>query len=308
MNSQTTHTGKSIVAFILLTLGVTWAVEFALIGKGMRFDEMRALDAPALWLVAVMMIPGIMAVLVARFVEGVPFKKIRGTLGLYLGTSIGPYFLTILLIPLVFATIYGVSWGAGLAEFTPPVPGADGIEGLDTAYLLKVALPLSIVLGPFINLIFGLGEEVGWRGFLLPRLLHLGKARAYLLLGVIWGLWHAPLILAGFNYPGDPAGGIVMMCILSVAFGFFINEMTPALPVRHPGRFHPRRVQRPGIRCLALALPRHAPHPGRPLRVGGRGMLADPGAGDHPHPRPVARLKTPSPSPRKPHPRSMDCF
>ena len=54
----------------------------------------------------------------------------------------------------------------------------------------------------------------------------LGKWKAYLLVGVIWGLWHAPLVAIGFNYPGMPVLGIVMMVLLTTALGIFINEMT----------------------------------------------------------------------------------
>ena len=54
----------------------------------------------------------------------------------------------------------------------------------------------------------------------------LGKAKAYLALGIVWGLWHAPLILVGFNYPGYPVLGIVWMAALTTALGIFINEMT----------------------------------------------------------------------------------
>jgi len=44
-----------------------------------------------------------------------------------------------------------------------------------------------------------------WLAWLSPaKLLPLGKVKAYLLLGCIWGFWHAPLILMGFNYPGYP--------------------------------------------------------------------------------------------------------
>jgi membrane protease YdiL (CAAX protease family) len=84
----------------------------------------------------------------------------------------------------------------------------------------------SLLVAPFINSIFGLGEELGWRGYLLPRLMPLGKAKAYLLLGIIWGLWHAPLILVGFNYPGYPVLGILMMILMTTAIGFTINELT----------------------------------------------------------------------------------
>jgi membrane protease YdiL (CAAX protease family) len=84
---------------------------------------------------------------------------------------------------------------------------------------------VSTLVAPFINSLFGLGEEIGWRGFLLPRLLPLGKPRAYVLLGVIWGLWHAPLVAVGFNYPGYPVLGIIWMCGLTTALGMYINEL-----------------------------------------------------------------------------------
>lgn len=58
--------------------------------------------------------------------------------------------------------------------------------------IILVALPI-IVVGLVMLVTFG--EELGWRGYLLPRLLPLGKTRAALLIGVIWGLWHLPTIL-----------------------------------------------------------------------------------------------------------------
>ena len=85
---------------------------------------------------------------------------------------------------------------------------------------------LSIIVGPTINGLFGFGEEFGWRGYLLPKLMPLGKVRAYILLGVIWGLWHAPLILVGFNYPGYPVLGIIAMMGFMTAVGIYLNEMT----------------------------------------------------------------------------------
>nr|WP_287410574.1 CPBP family intramembrane metalloprotease [Pseudodesulfovibrio sp.] len=216
---------KPLLLFIALTFGATWAVEFFLISKGMRFDSLTGMSSPALWLMAVMWIPGASALLVTAFVEKKNFVDLRDSLRLRLGTSLGAYFLTILLVPTLFAGIYLLSWGLGFGDFNPQIPGVEtGETNLES--VLQVMLPMSIVLGPFINLIFGLGEEIGWRGFMLPRLMPLGKPLAYSLLGILWGIWHAPLILAGFNYPGYPVGGIVMMCILCFAFGLFLNEMT----------------------------------------------------------------------------------
>lgn len=72
---------------------------------------------------------------------------------------------------------------------------------------------------------FLFGEEFGWRGYLLPRLVPLGGVPAALLVGLVWGFWHAPLIvLDDFNYPGYPWLGVPMMmlfCILlSIIFAW----------------------------------------------------------------------------------------
>ena len=56
-------------------------------------------------------------------------------------------------------------------------------------------------MSPIVNIIACLGEEVGWRGFLLPNLLEkFTPIKATLLTGFIWGVWHAPMIAMGYNY------------------------------------------------------------------------------------------------------------
>jgi membrane protease YdiL (CAAX protease family) len=49
-------------------------------------------------------------------------------------------------------------------------------------------------------LFLSFGEEFGWRAYLLPKLLPLGSRKAILLVSAIWGAWHWPAILTGFNY------------------------------------------------------------------------------------------------------------
>jgi membrane protease YdiL (CAAX protease family) len=61
----------------------------------------------------------------------------------------------------------------------------------------------SLISGVTIGAVFAFGEEYGWRGYLLPKLLPLGEFRASLLVGVIWAFWHTPALLAGLNYPGS---------------------------------------------------------------------------------------------------------
>jgi membrane protease YdiL (CAAX protease family) len=104
--------------------------------------------------------------------------------------------------------------------------GADMSTAPPAPSLLAGLLLASLLAAPFINAVFGFGEELGWRGYLLPKLMPLGRSRAYVAVGAIWGLWHAPLIVIGFNYPGYPVLGIVAMMALTTALGTYINEMT----------------------------------------------------------------------------------
>jgi membrane protease YdiL (CAAX protease family) len=78
---------------------------------------------------------------------------------------------------------------------------------------------MSLIAGPFINLIATFGEEFGWTGYLLPSLLPLGRWRAVSIYGVIWGLWHAPLIVGGFHYAGHPIAGVLFFCAFTTTVG-----------------------------------------------------------------------------------------
>ena len=71
--------------------------------------------------------------------------------------------------------------------------------------LLWLIQPVNIVIGGVLNSVPVLGEELGWRGFLFPRLRELiGPGWAVLAQGIIWAGWHAPVILLGYNYPSNP--------------------------------------------------------------------------------------------------------
>ncbi len=231
MSNETSYNRPvaSILWFLIITFAITYVIELTLIREGIRFDDSSVQSTPTLWLLAVMWIPGLAALFVTKVVEGVSFRGLTNALLLRMG-SVGPYFLTFFIAPMAFAAMYSLSWALGLTNpdltMTSLTDALGYEESLTQETVFQVMLPLSIFLGPLINFVFGLGEEIGWRGFLLPRLMPLGKFKAYLILGILWGLWHAPLIYAGFNYPGHPITGIFMMCALSFAFGLFINEMT----------------------------------------------------------------------------------
>jgi membrane protease YdiL (CAAX protease family) len=93
--------------------------------------------------------------------------------------------------------------------------------------VLLVQTAIALVMAPVLNAIPILGEEFGWRAYLQPRLMPLGGRRAMLWMGLIWGLWHAPMIALGHNYglayPGAPWTGIVAMTWFTFVFGTFIG-------------------------------------------------------------------------------------
>ncbi len=77
--------------------------------------------------------------------------------------------------------------------------------------LLPLLLVQSLVAGTTINALAAYGEEAGWRGWMHEELAPLGFWSRTLVTGVLWGLWHTPLILQGHNYPDHPVLGVVLM-------------------------------------------------------------------------------------------------
>jgi membrane protease YdiL (CAAX protease family) len=89
------------------------------------------------------------------------------------------------------------------------------------AIMLIMALQM-VVIGPFLGLIISFGEEYGWRGYLQTELTHLGRIRGVFLLGVIWGIWHWPVIWMGYNYPGQPIFGSIAMVFMCIILAYFL--------------------------------------------------------------------------------------
>ena len=88
---------------------------------------------------------------------------------------------------------------------------------------LIVSAVQSVVMGSFLGLLIGFGEEYGWRGYLQRELVKLGKVKGIALLGVIWGVWHAPAIWLGHNYAGYPVLGTGLMVAYSTGLAFVLG-------------------------------------------------------------------------------------
>src|SRR5258705_8214246 len=86
--------------------------------------------------------------------------------------------------------------------------------------IFLLSLAQGVIAGFTVNLPFTFGEELGWRGLLLRETQTSGFLRSNLFIGVVWGLWHAPLIAQGHNYPGHPLAGIFMMTLFTTTLSF----------------------------------------------------------------------------------------
>jgi uncharacterized protein len=131
-----------------------------------------------------------------------------------------------LIIPIVIGLVaYGIAWTTSLAQFDPKPAGlAAQLVGDTTSpvivFLVMVALTATI--GTIFGTLTAAGEEIGWRGYMLTRLIDAGVPRPILVSGLIWGLWHVPLILGGVIYADSPspvlAAALFMVSATSFAY------------------------------------------------------------------------------------------
>ena len=102
-----------------------------------------------------------------------------------------------------------------------PIPSSLYIPALIVLFVLVavIGVPLSGIAGVF-------GEEYGWRGFLQSELTKLGNLKGVLLVGLIWGIWHFPIILRGIHtYPPSVLGlflGVVFFVLWGIIQGYAV--------------------------------------------------------------------------------------
>ncbi|MCC6098485.1 MAG: CPBP family intramembrane metalloprotease [Olsenella sp.] len=170
----------------------------------------------------------LVAALVVRAVPGADVlrgwrPRVRGNVRWYVVALLTPSVLT-LLGALVYLALVPGAFDPTAKSYAQLARAQLGPDVSQVPALMAAQFASAALLAPFFNMIFAIGEEAGWRGFLYPALRDwLSRPVAMLATGAIWGLWHAPLIAMGYNYgtsyPGFPVVGILAMVLFCTGFG-----------------------------------------------------------------------------------------
>jgi len=229
---------KKTGLFLLFAFGISWTSAAVLYICGIPYGSWISMAVVATFY---MMAPALAAVIVQKM-----YKEPVKALGLDLKKTKWKALLWVALIQLLlclfsigaivlFGNVFQVR-EFGFYSFDPELmnqrfaelaaaSGAPSVPNIPIppALLLLLTLLSSIFIGGVINAVFTFGEELGWRGFLYNETKHLGFWKSGLLIGTVWGLWHAPIILQGHNYPEHPVAGVFMMVPFCISLGFLMS-------------------------------------------------------------------------------------
>jgi membrane protease YdiL (CAAX protease family) len=215
---------KKVILFVGLTFFANWLMAILFFAFGGRWGTAASLLMAASY----MFVPMVITIIVQKSIYKEPLKEPLG-----ISFKLNRWFLIAWLLPpiIAFATI-GVSLLFAGVEYCPEMTGLlERYKSIVTAEQLQqmqnfpsvfrshpilMGLLLGLIAGVTINAVAGFGEELGWRGFLQRELGFLGFWKSSVVIGIIWGVWHWPLILRGHNYPQHPVIGIFMMVVLCV--------------------------------------------------------------------------------------------
>ena len=220
--------------FLILTFVISYSLAgiFRLLGG--QYDEIGGI----IMAIVYMFIPMISVIIVEKVIHK---EKIRESL--FISFKINQWFFVAWLItPVISLATFGISLLFPDVTYSPEMTGIlkrfESIYSPEQMEQVKNSMEMlpfhpiwlsviqGLIGGVTINAVAGFGEELGWRGFLMKEFKEMNFTKASIIIGFIWGIWHAPIILMGHNYPQHPEIGVLMMiiwCILLTPLFLFIT-------------------------------------------------------------------------------------
>ena len=220
---------KTLRTYLIWAFGLAWPLQLLASRLALR-GNMTGFT----YVLAISMFAPLAALLLAK----VPLKSLgwklnlRGKVLWYLAAWFLPSVICVLgaaLYYLLFPAHFDGTGAAYLASLPAEAQQQLAAQGLPTPLLLLLSALAAVTYAPLINIIPCLGEEAGWRGFLTPYLkARCGRTKGLLLAGLIWGVWHWPvMILAGYNYGtqywGAPVTGPLLFCLVTFCLGVLFD-------------------------------------------------------------------------------------
>lgn len=219
-------TVKRIVIFTALAIVLAWIPCFILMAMPDATPTIITLV-----FAGCMFMPAIASIL-TRLITKEGFKnmhlkpKLKGNLFTFLAAWFGPSVLT-LIGAVVYFLIFPARFAPKGGDLLLQTAAQSGMEPSQLSTILLIQGVIAVFIGGLLNFVPALGEELGWRGYLLPHLTEKFSPRTSIIIsGVIWGVWHAPMIAMGHNYGTGYAGypwlGIFAMIVFCVVGGSFM--------------------------------------------------------------------------------------
>jgi uncharacterized protein len=214
---------KGIIAYIIIAFGLAWALWEIPIRFGITLTN------PLFQFIALpgAFSPAIAALVVRKWITKEGFKDAGWRPNLLTKWR---YYLVAWFLPLgVCAVILGLVYLFGIGEPDYSLQRAiaylaPGTEVPPMPSFIWFILPFSLLITSLFSTFILWGEEFGWRGYLQIRLFADRPLLAAVTTGIIWGVWHYPINLRGYNFPDHPILGLLIFPVstimLSIIFGW----------------------------------------------------------------------------------------
>jgi uncharacterized protein len=205
---------RHVIGFVALAYGIAWAVWAPAMGDAWHAittgTTPSSYTAPGFAVVG-MFAPAIAALIMRLWVSK---EGLRGSMGPIRGRL--RWYAVAILGPALFVTaVVALGTITGISEFT---------LGVDRPFL-SVWLALLLINTP-LTAVLTLGEEYGWRGYLLPKLLPLGEIKASAIIALIWAPWHLPLLMVGLNYVDkNPLAVMAFMLVFTLGLSLALTRL-----------------------------------------------------------------------------------